>query len=98
MKQKESVMIKTTPKHRPERDRLVFEVLRAVKGMTPGELSRRASYGKGFGTVSASTIRNWRVPVASGGTRYPQAATLAAVGRAVGLELRFVRSNARGEE
>ena len=79
--------------HRPEQDRLVFEVLRLIREMSPADVAKRASYGRGMGRVSAQTIRKWRLPVKDGGTRYPQAITLQAVARAAGCELRFVRTN-----
>lgn len=68
---------------RPDRDRMVFEVLRAIKGKSAAEVARKTY-------VSPQTIRNWRKV---NGTRYPQAHTMAAVARVVGLELRLVRSN-----
>jgi hypothetical protein len=70
-------------KVRPERDRLVFEVLHALAGKTPKEISERCF-------VSPTTIRKWRTPLDQGGTRYPQAITLAAAAATVGLKLSLV--------
>lgn len=71
--------------HRPERDRTIFEVLHAIKGMTAAEVARDTY-------VSASTIRNWRKANGTG-TRYPQHHTLAAVARTQGLAFKLVRTN-----
>jgi len=71
--------------HRPDRDRMVFEVLHAIKGKSATEVARDTY-------VSPQTIRNWRKSGGSG-TRYPQHHTLAAVARTVGLEFKLVRTN-----
>lgn len=77
--------------HRPERDRAVFELLRAIKGLSAREVAEKASYGKGCGTVTKATIYNWRK--AKNGTRYPRHLTMVAVARAVGLEYKLLRTN-----
>lgn len=64
------------------RDRLLFETLRIVRGLNNREAAN--------GTVSASTIRNWRLPVNKGGTRRPQAFTLTKVLEAHGKTLAIV--------
>ncbi len=76
--------------HRPERDRAVFELLRAIRGKSAKEISERATYGKGLGNVTKATIYNWRK---SEGVRYPQHLTMVAVARAVGLEYKLLRTN-----
>lgn len=79
--------------HRPERDRAIFEVLRAVRGVKAAHVARKCF-------VSASTIAKWRKPVSAGGTRYPQHATLSAVARTAGLVYKLVplREAARQEK
>lgn len=69
--------------HRPDRDRALFAVLRAIRGKSNAEAA------KGSG-VSAQTIAKWRLTVAAGGTRFPQFYTMNAVARANGLEFRLV--------
>ena len=76
---------------RPERDRMVFDVLRAIRGQSPKEVAART-------WVSPSTIRKWRLPLESGGVRYPRHATLAAVARTAGLEFRLIRVNRMDDE
>lgn len=73
--------------HRPERDRAIFEVLRAIRDRKSSEVA-----GKTY--VAASTIANWR----SGRTRYPQHHTLAAVAKVAGLEYRLVPIQRRRSE
>lgn len=67
---------------RGEKDRLVFEVLRSVRGLSNSEAAGTA--------CSPATIRNWRLPLSSGGTRYPRAITLNAVLHAHGKKLGVV--------
>lgn len=65
---------------RPGHDRMMFEVLHAIRDLTATEAAR--------GTfVSAATVRNWK----SRKTRWPQHATMAAIAGAVGLEFRLVQ-------
>lgn len=64
-------------KHRPERDREVFAILRLIRGKTPDEVASKSG-------LSPSTIRNWRKSIENGGTRYPQHWTLSRVARAYG--------------
>lgn len=68
---------------RPERDRAIFAVLRAIRGKSNAEVA--ASSG-----VSAQTIAKWRAPVATGGTKFPQLWTMNQVAKAHGLEFRLV--------
>lgn len=76
--------VKRRPREmRPERDRALFAVLRAIKGLTNAEAA------KGSG-VSPQTIALWRRPVSVGGTKYPQFWTLNQVARAHGLEFKLV--------
>lgn len=75
--------MKRTTTHRPERDRMVFAVLRAIKGKSPTE-AVKGTY------VSPSTVAKWRLRIEDGGTRYPQHHTMAAVARAAGLEFQLV--------
>lgn len=63
---------------RPERDRDIFRVLQAIKGMSAVDIAKKTY-------VSQQTIRNWRKTPSAGGTRYPQHHTLAAVAKVVGL-------------
>jgi hypothetical protein len=77
--------------HRPDRDRAIFELLRAIKGRTAKEIAEKASYGKGCGNVTQATIYNWRK--AKNATRYPRHLTMVAVARAVGLEYKLLRTN-----
>jgi hypothetical protein len=65
-------------KHRPERDRAIFDLLRAISHLSPAEIQRKTK-------ISAQTIRNWRKPVSRGGTRYPQHWTMVQAARAAGL-------------
>lgn len=77
--------------HRPERDRMLFEVLHALKGLSPKEVAAKT-------WVSPQTIRKWRMPLDRGGVRYPRHTTLAAVARTAGLEFRLVRVNRMSDE
>lgn len=70
---------------RPERDRLIFEVLRVIKGEKNSVAAR--------GAVSPSTIASWRRPLSAGGTRYPQALSLDRVLRAHGKKLGITENN-----
>lgn len=84
---------------RPDRDQDIFKVLRAIRGLKPTDVASKTY-------VSAQTIRNWRKPVAQGGTRYPQHHTLRAVAAVAGLEFKLVEkesvatrnSRARGDD
>lgn len=67
--------------HRPERDRMMFRLLRRISELTPSEAVRGT-------TVSPQTITNWRKPVKNGGTRYPQFTTMEIIARNNGL--RFI--------
>lgn len=67
---------------RGEKDRLVFEVLHSVRGMDCKEAAGNA--------CAPGTIRNWRLPLSRGGTRYPRAITLNAVLHAHGKKLGVV--------
>ncbi|MTV47250.1 hypothetical protein GM528_13050, partial [Streptococcus pneumoniae] len=48
--------------HRPERDRMMFNVLRAIRGKSNSEVAQASG-------ISAQTIAKWRAPVANGGTK-----------------------------
>lgn len=65
--------------HRPDRDREIFRVLRAIRGRKSSEVASKTY-------VAASTIQNWR----TGKTKYPQHHTLAAVARTAGLKYELV--------
>ena len=71
--------------HRPERDREIFTVLRAIKGRKSSEVASKTY-------VAATTIQNWR----TGKTRYPQHHTLAAVARTAGLKYALVEIEEEG--
>lgn len=75
-------------KHRPERDREVFAVLRLIRGRTPEEVGQKSG-------ISPQTIRNWRKSIERGGTRYPQHWTLSRVARAYGHRYELVEVEAR---
>lgn len=68
--------------HRPERDRAIFSVLRAMRDRSPKDIAAKAG-------VSPQTIAKWKRPVAQGGTRYPQFWTLNRVANACGMEFRL---------
>lgn len=72
--------------HRPERDRAMFAVLRAIRGKSNAEVSHASG-------ISAQTIANWRAPVASGGTKFPQFWTLQQVAKAHGMEFKLIESS-----
>lgn len=61
---------------RPELDRLMFEVLHALRDLKNGVVARRAG-------LSPQTIKKMRTKV----TRYPHAVTLIAIARVGGLRL-----------
>lgn len=67
---------------RPERDRLAFEVLRAIRGVGAEDIARQAQKA-GF-SVSGQSVRNLRADPKTGGTRFPQSYTLQAMLAAVG--------------
>jgi transcriptional regulator with XRE-family HTH domain len=68
--------------HYPERDREVFRVLRAIRGMSAPDLSRKTF-------LSATTVYNLRKagPTA---TRYPRHLTLVALAEAAGMTYELV--------
>jgi transcriptional regulator with XRE-family HTH domain len=70
--------------HRPERDRNIFKILRAIKGMKSGDVANKTY-------VAQSTIQNWR----TGKTRYPQSHTLSAVAEVAGLKFDLVQIDAK---
>jgi transcriptional regulator with XRE-family HTH domain len=65
--------------HKPERDRIIFQVLRAVRHLSAQEISQKSG-------VSVGTIYNWR----NGTTLYPRVNTLASVARVAGMKLELV--------
>ncbi len=67
---------------RGEKDRLVFEVLRSVRGLSNTEAAGDA--------VAPGTIAAWRRPLRDGGTKYPRAISLNAVLHAHGKKLGVV--------
>jgi hypothetical protein len=87
---KASFSISRRPSHKPDRDRAVFELLRAIKGLSSSEVAAKASYGKGYGNVNPQTIR--RLRYAKGGTRYPQHATMVAIAKSVGMTYKLSKS------
>lgn len=68
---------------RPEYDRLVFDVIHDLAGISAGELAKRSF-------LSASTISKIRRGPAHGGTRHPWATTLEELARLAGGEVRYV--------
>lgn len=85
MKRKKTVAI------RPEYTRATFEVLHAIRDMTPGEVASKCY-------VSASTIYKWRRGWQNGGTKYPQHHTLLAVARVAGLTFKLVPHDGKEEK
>lgn len=67
--------------HKPERDREIFKVLRAIRGRNASEVAAKCR-------ISAQTIRNMR----SGRTRYPQHYTLSEIARAAGLRYTLIEA------
>ena len=65
--------------HKPERDRIIFQILRAVRHLSAQEIAQKSG-------VSIGTIYNWR----NGTTLYPRINTLAAVARIAGLKFALV--------
>lgn len=78
-------------KHRPERDRAIFEVLHAIRGRKASEVASKTY-------VAASTIAKWRKRIEDGGTRYPQHHTLAAVAAVAGLKWALVPVESRNDK
>ena len=70
---------KHDPTKRPEWDRMLFEVLHALRDRTNAAIARESGY------LSATTIGNWRKGPKNGGTRYPQHHTLAAAAKVAGF-------------
>lgn len=60
---------------RPERDKAVFELLRAMRGLRNCEIAKKTF-------VSPSTISNLRTRR----TRYPQHLTMVAIAEAIGMQ------------
>ena len=75
---------------RPERDRVVFQVLRSIRGISNADVARASG-------ISAQTVAKWRAPIASGGTRFPQFWTLNRVAKAHGLEFKLLPVDDRRE-
>ena len=85
----------------PDKSRLFFEVLRAIKGYTPSEISKLAekrAKGDKRKMVSAGTIVKWFIPIKSGGTKYPQMRTCENALLAVGGSLKVVAPPEKTEE
>lgn len=74
----------------PEYTRATFEVLHAIRDMTPAEVASKCY-------VSASTIYKWRKGWKNGGTKYPQHHTLMAVARVAGLKFKLVPADDKTE-
>jgi hypothetical protein len=74
--------------HRPERDRAIFKVMRALAGLSASQISRGAA--QAGSRISPTTIYNWRKPVENGGVRYPQFYTLNAAAGVAGLTFALV--------
>ncbi len=68
-------------KHRPQRDRLVHQVVQIIAGEKAHAVARKAH-------ISPSTVAKWRINPKDCGTRYPQAYTMNQVLKAYGHELR----------
>jgi len=75
-------------KHEPGRDRDIHKVLHAIADLTAPEIARAAE--KAGGSISATSIYNWRRPLKDGGVRYPQHEKLQAAAAAVGMTFAFV--------
>ncbi|MTD92874.1 hypothetical protein GIW81_00840 [Hyphomicrobium sp. xq] len=72
--------------HRPEKDRQVFALLRAIKKLSAGDVMRAADKAGFF--ISDQTVRNLRR--GKGGTKYPQRYSMDAMASAVGLTFALV--------
>lgn len=76
---------------RLRRDRITFQVLRTIRGLSAKEAVSTSS-------VSPSTIRAMRKPVRDGGTRHPQAFTLTRILEAHGFTLGVVPLNSKARK
>lgn len=81
----------STKPEKPHRDRLVFHVLRLIRGQTHSSAARAAG-------LSPSTISRLRKGVKAGGTRYPQAITITLILNANGYDLRPVKQTNRSQK
>lgn len=72
-------------KARPDFDRSMVEVLKAIRDLSPTEVSRMSKGG-----VAASTVRKWRLGWQNGGARFPQAYTLNEAAKAIGGRFGFI--------
>lgn len=77
--------VKTKSLNRLGYDRLVFDVLHAVRGQTPKEIEEKTEK-RGFQRVSRSNIRNWR----SGKVLHPSGHLLFSVAWAYGYKIILV--------
>lgn len=75
---------------RPDYDRSMVEVLKAIKDLSPQDVSRLSKGG-----VAAETIRKWRLGWNNGGTRFPQAYTLNEAAKAIGGRFGFIAPTAK---
>lgn len=71
------------PMPRPDYDRDIFQLLRAIRGKTPAEISRQSF-------LSASTISNLRKGPSHGGTRWPRHTTMCELARIAGRKWALV--------
>lgn len=79
--------------HDARKDRLIFEVQRALKGLTYKEMCEGTETdNKQKKPVAINTVRKWWIPVDKGGTRYPRAHTMDRILMAHGLKLGIVQA------
>ena len=66
-----------------KRHQTTFQLLRGIKGMSNAEVAKKTG-------LCAQTIKNLRMPVAAGGTLFPQFRTIDRLARFCRLELTLV--------
>lgn len=76
---------------RPERDQMVFALLRLLRGKNHSQ-AVKGTY------ISPQTVANMRRPMSEGGTRYPRADTIRALAEAHGASLQLVALTAEAEQ
>lgn len=63
----------------PQKSRLFFDCLQAIRGYTPNEISKlckKRAKGDKRKQVSVTTIVKWFIPINKGGTKYPSSRTI----------------------
>ena len=81
------------------KSRQVFAIMQIMKGKKLSEIAdlvESKSEGEKVKRVSLNTIRNWYIPAAKGGTRFPSSRTLDAVASALGYEFKLTKTKRGG--